>query len=81
MVSAGDLGRILYDCVARSWSGSLCCRWRRRALWKRAQRLRVLSSPLPPLKPPTLNFAAMYLSDWQCPPMHWCRLVQIASLA
>ena len=23
MVSAGDLGRILYDCVARSWSGSL----------------------------------------------------------
>ena len=21
MVSAGDLGRIMYDCVARSWSG------------------------------------------------------------
>ena len=27
--SAGDLGRILHDCVARSCSGNLCCRWRR----------------------------------------------------
>ena len=27
MISAGDLGRILHDCVARFWSGSLCCKW------------------------------------------------------
>ena len=83
MVGAGDLGRVLYDCVARSWSGSLFCRWRRRALWNLAALLHVAWTLAfaSALNPPLLHFATMYLGVWRCPLMHWCRLVQMASLA